>query len=81
MILPEYCYHIFDLYVRTIYRTLSPISHVLTITDQERAAKAKTVEEARACMQIDWDKLLRSQNRVKTSAQVRVVILGSWAER
>ena len=57
MVLPEYCYHIFDLYSRTIYKPFSPISEVVTITDKERAATAQTVEEARAAMKIDWDKM------------------------
>jgi hypothetical protein len=56
-ILPDYCYHIFDLYSRTIFKTFSPLSEVLTITDKERAATAKTVEEGRAAMKIDWEKM------------------------
>lgn len=56
-ILPDYCYHIFDLYARTIFKSITPISEVITITDKERAATAKTVEEARAAMKIDWDKM------------------------
>jgi hypothetical protein len=56
-ILPDYCYLIFDLYARTIFKTLSPLSEALTITDKERAATAKTVEEAREAMKIDWDKM------------------------
>lgn len=56
-ILPDYCYHIFDLYARTLFKSLSPLSEVLTITDKERAATAKTVEEARPAMKIDWEKM------------------------
>ncbi len=56
-ILPDYCYNIFDLYARTIYKCFTPISEVITITDKERAATAKTVEEGRAAMKIDWDKM------------------------
>lgn len=56
-ILPEYCYHIFDLYARTIFKTFAPLSEVVTITDKKRAAEAKTVEEARAVIKIDWEKL------------------------
>ena len=56
-ILPEYCYNIFDLYARTIFKCFTPISEVITITDKERAATAKTVEEARAAMKIDWDQM------------------------
>lgn len=57
IILPEYCCHIFDLYARTIFKTFTPISEVVTITDKGRAATAKTVEEGRACMKIDWGKM------------------------
>src|SRR5580704_9523325 len=56
-ILPDYCYQIFDLYARTIFKVVSPLSQVLTITDKERAAIAKTVEEARPAIKIDWEKL------------------------
>ena len=56
-ILPEYCYHIFDLYGRTIFKTFAPLSEVVTITDKERAATAKTVEEGRAAMKIDLEKM------------------------
>jgi hypothetical protein len=56
-ILPDYCYNVFDLYARTILKSFTPISEVITITDKERAATAKTVEEARAAMKIDWEKL------------------------
>jgi hypothetical protein len=56
-ILPDYCYHIFDLYARTIFKSFTPISEVITIMDKERADTAKTVEEARSAMKIDWDKM------------------------
>ena len=56
-ILPEYCYNIFNLHARTIFKTFTPISQALTITDQERAATAKTVEEGRVAMKIDWEKM------------------------
>ena len=56
-ILPAYCYNILDLYARTILKTYTPLSEVVTVTDAKRAAKAKTVEAARDCIKIDWDKL------------------------
>jgi hypothetical protein len=56
-ILPDYCYHIFDLYSRTIFKTMSPLSEVLTIKDKNLAATANTVEEGRAAMKIDWEKM------------------------
>jgi hypothetical protein len=56
-LLPDYCYHIFDLYARTIFKTFAPLSEVVTISDKKLAAEAKTIEEARAAMKIDWEKL------------------------
>ena len=56
-ILPDYCYNILDLYARTIFKSFTPISEAITITDKERAATAKTVVEARLAMKIDWEKL------------------------
>jgi hypothetical protein len=56
-ILPDYCYNIFDLYARTLFKMFTPITKAVTITDKERAATAITVEEARPAMKIDWDKM------------------------
>jgi hypothetical protein len=56
-ILPDYCYNIFDLHKRTIYKVYAPISEVVTIKDKERAATCKTIEEAKQIMTIDWEKL------------------------
>jgi hypothetical protein len=56
-ILPDYCYNILGLYTRTIFKSFSPFSEVLTIKDKERAATAKTVEEGRSAIKINWEKL------------------------
>jgi hypothetical protein len=56
-ILPDYCYNILDLYARTIFKAFAPFPELLTITDKERAATARTVEEGRAAIRIDWEKL------------------------
>ena len=56
-ILPDYCYNIFDLYKRTIFKAFAPISEVIIIKDKERAATCKTIEEAKQIMTIDWEKL------------------------
>ena len=56
-ILPDYCYNIFDLYKRTIYIEFAPITDVITIKDNQRAATCKTVEEAKQVMTVDWNKL------------------------
>jgi hypothetical protein len=56
-ILPDYCYNILDLYARTIFKAFSPFSELLTITDKERAKTARTVEEGRSAIKINWEKL------------------------
>jgi hypothetical protein len=56
-ILPDYCYNIFDLYRRTLFKAFTPMSEVFTIKDKERAATCKTVAEAKQIMTIDWEKL------------------------
>lgn len=56
-ILPDYCYNILDLYARTIFKAFAPFPELLTIKDKERAATARTVEEGRASIRINWEKL------------------------
>lgn len=56
-ILPEYCYNIFALQKRTIYKVHSPLSEVIKFKSKRRAKKAKTVAEAKKAMKIDWEKL------------------------
>ena len=56
-ILPDYCYNIFELYKRTIYKGYVPISEAIFIKDKERAATCKTISEAKEIMTIDWEKL------------------------
>jgi hypothetical protein len=56
-ILPDYCYNIFDLQRRTIFKAFAPISEVITFKDKERAVACKKIEEAKQFMTIDWEKL------------------------
>jgi hypothetical protein len=56
-ILPDYCYNIFDLYKRTIFKGFSPVTEAINVKDEERAATCKTIEEAKQIMTIDWGKL------------------------
>ena len=56
-ILPDYCYNIFELYKRTIFKGYVPISEAIFIKDKERAATCKTISEAKQIMTIDWEKL------------------------
>jgi hypothetical protein len=55
--IPEYCYNILELYSRTIFKAFAPFSELLTITDKEGAKTAKTIEEGRLAIRIDWAKL------------------------
>src|ERR1035441_9735198 len=54
-ILPDYCYNIFELYKRTIYKGYVPISEAIFIKDKERAATCKTISEAKEIMTIDCE--------------------------
>jgi hypothetical protein len=56
-ILPDYCYHILDLWKRTTFKGFVPISEAIIIQDRERAATCKTIQEAKEIMVIHWDKL------------------------
>ena len=56
-LLPDFCYNIFALQRRTIYKVYSPINEAIKIKNQRRARKAKTIAEAKKAMNIDWEKL------------------------
>jgi hypothetical protein len=56
-ILPEYCYHIFELQRRTIYKAFSPLAEILTIKNKRRAHKAKTIAEAKKVISLNLEKL------------------------
>ena len=55
--LPDYCYNIFALQRRTIYKVYSPFPEAVKIKNKRRARKAKTIAEAKKAMDIDWEKL------------------------
>jgi len=56
-LLPDYCYHIFELQRRTIYKLFSPISEVVKFKNKREQSKAKTIAGAKRAMDIDWEKL------------------------
>ena len=56
-VLPEYCYHIFELQRRTIFQPLSPLSDLIKFKNKKRGLKAKTIVEAKKSMVIEWEKL------------------------
>lgn len=56
-LLPDFCYNIFALQRRTIFKVYSPLSEAIKIKSKRRARKAKTIAEAQKAMVIDWQKL------------------------
>jgi hypothetical protein len=56
-ILPDYCYNIFELQRRTIYKGFAPISELVAIKDAIQVVSGEPVEEAKPTETIDWEKL------------------------
>jgi hypothetical protein len=56
-ILPDYCYGIFDLYKRTIFKAFPTLDETLICTDRRRLAECKTTEEAKQFITIKWENL------------------------
>jgi hypothetical protein len=52
--LPDYCYAIFDVYRRTIFKNLPTQEQAMLVLDQKRLAKCKSVREIKKCLRIDW---------------------------
>jgi hypothetical protein len=55
-ILPDFCYNIFELYNRTVFKVLPTFSNTVTVIDKQLAASSKSVAEAKQCLTIDWEK-------------------------
>ena len=56
-ILPDYCYNIIELQRRTIYRPFWSIDEIITFKNKKRGLKAKTINDAKKYVSIDWEKL------------------------
>ena len=53
-ILPDYCYHIFDVFKKTYFKGLPSLSDSVSVTDQNRLATAQTIAEAKQALNVDW---------------------------
>lgn len=59
-ILPEYCYNIFDVLRKTHFKNFPGISDIIYIRDHKVLAEAKTIEDAKKVVQMDWRNLGRA---------------------
>jgi hypothetical protein len=55
-LLPDYCYKIFDLYGRTLYKSMFTVPETFQCKDPQKLANCKTVAEAKPILAIDWEK-------------------------
>lgn len=56
-LLPEYCYEIIDLWMRTIFQAFPTFQETVTCSDQEALSQCKSVDEAKELVTIDWAKM------------------------
>jgi len=54
--LPDYCYNIFDLYGRTLFKSMVPEREVIKSHDSKKLDQCKTIAEAKQVLDIDWEK-------------------------
>lgn len=59
-LLPEYCYNIFEVVRKTIFKGIPSQAETIQITDQTAASSAKTLAEAKKVLQLDWRNLGRA---------------------
>jgi hypothetical protein len=58
-VLPDYCYHIFDLFTRTHFRGFPRQADTVRIVDAAGLPTAKTLDETKQVLQLDWKNLGR----------------------
>jgi hypothetical protein len=58
-ILPDYCYNIFDVFLKTYFKAFPALSEIIMVTDQAGLSAAKTIEEAKKVIRLDWKNLGR----------------------
>ena len=56
-ILPDYCYHIFDVFQRTYFKGLPLLPEMVEVIDPAGMAGATTTENIKKVLRIDWKKL------------------------
>jgi hypothetical protein len=63
-ILPDYCYNIFDVVQKTVFRAFPLLSDTLLVMDKAGAESAKTIEAAKKVIRLDWGNLGRATGLV-----------------
>ena len=58
-ILPGYCYNIFEVFRRTYFKGFPLVSEIVQITDPVGLPSAKTIEQAKKVVRLDWRNLGR----------------------
>ena len=58
-ILPDYCYNIFDVAQKTVFKAFPLLSDTLLVMDPVGAESAKTIEAAKKVIRLDWRNLGR----------------------
>jgi hypothetical protein len=53
-ILPNYCQNIFDVFQKTFFKSFPMLSETVLVTDQARLTSAKTVEEPKKGIRVEW---------------------------
>lgn len=58
-ILPDYCYNIFDVFKKTYFKNFPLFSESVLVTDPAGLKSAKTAEQAKKVIRIDWKNIGR----------------------
>ena len=56
-LLPEYCYNIFDAFRKTYFKGFPLLSETIQITDPVGAPAAKSIEETKSVLKLNWKNL------------------------
>ena len=56
-LLPDYCYNIFDVAQKTVFKAFPLFSDTLCVMDKAGAESAKTIEAAKKAVRLDWRNL------------------------
>jgi len=58
-LLPEYCYHIFEVVRKTLFKGVPSQTETIQVMDPAAATSAKTLDEAKKVIRLDWRNLGR----------------------
>jgi len=58
-ILPDYCYHIFDVFQKTYFKGFPLLEETVLVTNPEGLPAAKTIEAAKKVVRLEWKNLGR----------------------